>query len=142
MLTVQISRLLLSVGSIHFEVSLSSMSMDVACTVRSGILLTAKSVFRFLSPALMTFIDAFGLYRNAQRSLMGIYNIIAAFDVQERNRRQNVLPLTLGPHGSNLDDVVHALKSLIPLDEGIPPEIKGMKTTVFVFILCFIGDMP
>ena len=73
---------------------------------------------------------------------MGLYNMIASFKSQDRNRRSNVLPVTLGSHGSNLDDVILALQSLIPLDEGMPLNINGVKNTVCVFTLCFIGDMP
>jgi hypothetical protein len=59
----------------------------------------------------MTFIDGFGLYRNAYRSIMGIYLIPAALSFQERARRANVFPLTLGPHGSNFADVIGAMKA-------------------------------
>jgi hypothetical protein len=96
---------------------------------------------RTMSVPVLTFIDAFGLYRNSNRSLIGIYDIIASLTIQERNRRQNVLALTLGPHGSNLDNVILALQSLIPLDKGIPIDINGEKTTVYVFTMAFIGDM-
>lgn len=94
-----------------------------------------------MSVPVLTFIDGFGLYRNTQRSLMGIYNIIASMNVHDRHRRQNVLPITIGPHGSNLEDVILALQALIPLDEGVPLTINGIKTTVCVFTLAFIGDM-
>lgn len=83
-----------------------------------------------ISVSLLTFIDGFGL------------QIPAAFSSCERNRRANVLPLTLGPHGSNFDDVVAALKSLIPLDRGTLLDIKGIPTMMCVFTLCYIGDMP
>src|SRR5271168_1425078 len=95
-----------------------------------------------ISVPLLTFIDGFGLYRNSYRSLMGFYKIPAAFNSCERNRRANVLPLTLGPHGSNFDDVVAALKSLIPLDRGTLLDIKGIPTMMCAFTLCYIGDMP
>ena len=60
---------------------------------------------------LLTFIDAFGLYRNMYRSLMGIYATIAALNWRERRRRANVLPLALGPHATNFADVIKVLKS-------------------------------
>ncbi|KAN0077707.1 hypothetical protein V8E54_006011, partial [Elaphomyces granulatus] len=59
-----------------------------------------------LSVPLPAFIDGFGLYRNMIRSLMGFYLIMGAFTFVERNRRANILLLTLGPHGSSFDDVV------------------------------------
>jgi hypothetical protein len=46
--------------------------------------------------------------------LMGWYLIIAALTFRERNRRANVLPLTLGPHSNNFDDIVDALRILRP----------------------------
>jgi hypothetical protein len=72
----------------------------------------------------------------------GFYEIIAALSVRDRTRRANVLPLTLGPHGSNFEDVVAALKSLIPLDRGYQVEIKGKMVNLCVFTLCYLGDMP
>jgi hypothetical protein len=42
-----------------------------------------------ISVPLMTFIDGFGLYRNAYRSIMGIYLIPAALSFQERARALN-----------------------------------------------------
>ncbi|OXV05983.1 hypothetical protein Egran_06249, partial [Elaphomyces granulatus] len=36
---------------------------------------------------------------------MGIYLMVAALTFRERNRRANVLPLTLGPHGNNFEDI-------------------------------------
>ena len=52
------------------------------------------------------------------------------------------MPVTLGPHGSNFEDVVETLQGFIPLDQGLEVEIKGVKTKMCVFTLCFIGDMP
>lgn len=95
-----------------------------------------------ISVPLLTFIDGFGLYRNSYRSLMGFYEIPAALNSQDRARRANVIPLTLGPHGSNFEDVVAALKALIPLDKGTLVDINGTPTTMCIFSLCYIGDMP
>jgi hypothetical protein len=95
-----------------------------------------------LSVPLLAFIDGFGLYRNTLRNIMGFYLIMAAFSVIDRNRRANVIPLTLGPHGSNFDDVVKCLEELRNLDAGTTLKINGTKTNVCVFIMSFIGDMP
>ena len=73
---------------------------------------------------------------------MGLYEIPAALNARDRMRRANVLPITLGPHGSNFEDVVQALQPLIPLDQGILLYVKGVQTNVCVFTLCFTGDMP
>ncbi|OXV05499.1 hypothetical protein Egran_06733, partial [Elaphomyces granulatus] len=54
-----------------------------------------------LSLPLMMFTDGFGAYRNAYRSLMGVYLLLAGLSMAERNKRAN---LTLGPHGSNFDE--------------------------------------
>ena len=64
---------------------------------------------RVISFPFLTFIDGFGLYRNMYRSLMGFYIIPAGLSYTDRNRRTNVFPITLGPHGSNLADVVKAI---------------------------------
>lgn len=95
-----------------------------------------------ISVPLLTFIDGFGLFRNMYRTLMGVYMIIAAFTFRERARRSNVLPLTLGPHGSNFSDVVNALQALYHLDGGQVLNINGKDTLVCVYTLAFIGDMP
>ena len=95
-----------------------------------------------LSVPLLTFIDGFGLYRNMYRTLMGMYLIIAAFSFRERARRANVLPLTLGPHGSNFPDVVGSLSAMLELDAGVILLIEGKPTYVCVFTLAYVGDMP
>ena len=95
-----------------------------------------------LSVPYISFIDGFGLYRNSYRSLMGFYITFAAFTARERTRRANVLPVTLGPHGSNFEDVVRALVHLAELDEGLILEIKGQRTFVCAFPLFYTGDMP
>jgi hypothetical protein len=56
---------------------------------------------------------------------MGFYKIPAALRFRDRTRQANVLPLTLGPYGSNFDDVVTAIKVLISLDKGIILDING-----------------
>ena len=95
-----------------------------------------------ISLPFLLFIDGFGLYRNAYRSLMGVYIQIAAFKFHERMRRANVFSLTLGPHGSNFNDVVNSLhSSLRSFDKGIVLELP-QPTRVCAFTLCFLGDMP
>lgn len=57
---------------------------------------------RTVSLPLLTFIDGFGLYRNTYRTFMGMYFNFASLTFHERTRRANVIPITLGPHGSTL----------------------------------------
>ena len=91
----------------------------------------------------MTFIDGFGLYRNAYRSLMGMYFIPAALSFQERARRANVFPLTLGPHGSNFADVIGAMRArLAALDRGLEVRIEEETVLLCASTLAYLGDMP
>jgi hypothetical protein len=96
-----------------------------------------------LSVPFLTFIEGFGLHRNAYRSLMGWYIIIAALTFEERSRRANVYPITLGPHGSNFTDVARALEPFMwTLEGGVDLDIRGEKILVCAFSLAYIGDMP
>lgn len=92
---------------------------------------------------LITFIDAFGLYRNLYCSLIGIYFILAALNTYERNRRANVSPLILRPYSSNFVDVVEAIRLLSALDKGIKVYIPREGIVLLVaFTFAFLGDMP
>lgn len=57
---------------------------------------------RVYSLLLLNFIDRFRLYRNIRRSITGFYFILANLPFLERNRRTNVILITLGPYRSNL----------------------------------------
>ena len=94
-----------------------------------------------LSLPYLLFLDGFGLYRNSYRSLMGVYLIPASFSSSERMRRVNVFPITLGPHGSNLNDVLDTLSTLRDIDKGVVLDLP-QPTRVCIFPLCMIGDMP
>lgn len=95
-----------------------------------------------MSLPLLTFIDAFGLYRNLYRSLIGIYFIIVVLSARKRDRRANVFPLTLGLHGSNFADVVEAIKLLAMLDRGVEVHIpRAGKVLLVAFTIAFLGDM-
>lgn len=95
-----------------------------------------------MSLPLLTFIDGFGLYRNMYRTLMGVYVNMASFSFRERARQLNVLPLTLGPHGSNFSDVVAALQSLYYLDASQILKVSNQDTFVCAFTMVYLGDMP
>lgn len=99
---------------------------------------------RTLSIPLLIFIDAFGVYRNMYRSLMGIYATIAAMDWRERKRRANVFPLTLGPYASDFSDVIQTLTpDLTRLHEGhFAMDVDGEETIILAYPLAFTGDMP
>lgn len=92
---------------------------------------------------LITFIDAFGLYRNSYRSLIGVYFIIAAMNSRERNRRANMFLLTLGPYSSNFVDVVEAVRLLASLDRGIEVLILGQGLVLLIaFTFAFLSNIP
>lgn len=90
----------------------------------------------------MCFLDGSGVYRNMNRSLMGMYLLLSNLATTERIRQPNVLPVTLGPHGSCLSDVIKALRHMTALDAGVEMSINGQSVFVCAFIHCFIGDMP
>ncbi|KAI9748387.1 MAG: hypothetical protein M4579_007241 [Chaenotheca gracillima] len=90
----------------------------------------------------LCFIDGFGLYRNMYRSLMGVYLVLASMNNRDRMRRANIFPLTLGPHGSDFEDVIMAIPALRDLDGGMDVKINGEVKTMFAYTLAFIGDMP
>ena len=92
---------------------------------------------------MLVFIDAFGLYRNMYRFILGWYSIPAALNVKDRNRRSNVFVLTLGPHGSSPNDIFAAVEpGSKALDRGMTMVINEQKTFVCASTHGFIGDMP
>ena len=98
---------------------------------------------RVISVPYQLFIDGFGLYRNMYRSLMGIYMIPACFSAADRNKINNIYPITLGPHGSNFTDVISSLGGLTTLDQGVDVDwYDGQKMKVVPYCLSFLGDMP
>ena len=97
--------------------------------------------YNCISLPYLLFLDGFGLYRNSYRSLMGVYMMLAPFNFNERTRRVNVFPITLGPHGSNLNDVLDTLISLQHADKGVILDLPE-PTRVCIFPICITGDMP
>lgn len=66
------------------------------------------------------YIDAFSLYRNMYRALIGMYLFLAPLTNKERRRRANIIPLTLGPYSYNLLEVIDAIGAVVAaLDTGI-----------------------
>jgi hypothetical protein len=88
------------------------------------------------------FADGFGLYRGRWRSTMGIYILPAFFPEELRNRRANVLPITLGPFGSALADVLDSMIHLAELDKGVEIQVNGEPVFLCAPNMAFVGDMP
>lgn len=59
------------------------------------------------------YIDAFRLYRNIYRALIGVYLFIAVLLNKERGRRANIIPLTLGLYSCNLTEVIDAIGTIV-----------------------------
>ncbi|KAI1207273.1 uncharacterized protein F4807DRAFT_435103 [Annulohypoxylon truncatum] len=95
-----------------------------------------------ISLPFLAFIDGFGVFSNSYRSLMGFYITPAGLVEEDRSRPGNILPVVIGPHGSDFGDVVKALGTLADLDRGVTMNINGVDTLVCAFALCYIGDMP
>ncbi|KAI1494442.1 hypothetical protein F5X96DRAFT_560289 [Biscogniauxia mediterranea] len=89
----------------------------------------------------MTFTDGFGLYRTMYKSIMGVYNVVAALPKANHGRQINVFPLTLGPHGSNFKDVMKALEPMKALDKGFLVKINGQSVLLCAPVFAFTGDM-
>lgn len=103
--------------------------------------LTAQLITNVKSFPLVLFIDGFGLYRNMYRSLTGVYIMSAALTIDERKKSSNAHTVTLGPHGSDLKEVMTCLRtSLGALDRGSILEINEEKQAVWAPILAFLGD--
>lgn len=92
---------------------------------------------------LLSFINAFSLYRNTYRSLIGMYYIPTAINTYKRTRRANCFVLTLGLYSSNFLDVIKALRLLIALDRSIEVRILGISRVLLIaFTYAFISNMP
>lgn len=75
--------------------------------------------------------------------MIGIYFILVSLCARKRDRRANVFPLTLGPHGSNFVDVIEAIKLLATLDRRIKVYILGIGNVLLVaFTIAFLSNMP
>lgn len=92
---------------------------------------------------LLIFIDSFGLYRNVYRSIIGQYFILDSLLFQERARRTNIFPFTLGPYGSNFPNIVKLVEARIAiLDKGIFVNINSEDMLLYILILAYLGDIP
>lgn len=94
---------------------------------------------------LLTFINSFGLYRNAYRSLIGFYYIAAGLSYYKRARRANVFLIILSLYRSNFADVVKAIssKGITSLDRGIEVDMpNSQKVMLVAFTLAFLSNIP
>jgi len=73
-------------------------------------MLSRNGVDEVIAAPFLLFMDGFGLYRNMYRALMGVYMILAGLSFIERPRPSNVVPLTLDPHGADMEDIVSTLE--------------------------------
>ncbi|KAL7624010.1 hypothetical protein AAE478_001475 [Parahypoxylon ruwenzoriense] len=95
------------------------------------------------SVALILFADGFGLYRTMHKSIMGIYHSIASLKRADRLRQMNVMPLTLGPHASNDNDVWKQIGGkLRELEEGFIYDIHGKSSFISAHVFFLAGDFP
>jgi hypothetical protein len=94
-----------------------------------------------LSLPLIWFMDGFGTYRNTHRTATGVYLTLAGMDQRQRSRRVNNFILTLGPHASDIGDVMNGIKDLKTLDKGTEMIINGERQWVCPFIHIYTGDM-
>lgn len=88
------------------------------------------------------FIDAFGLYRNMYRSILGVYALLAFLPDHIANRQSSVIPITLTPFASEDADTLSDIPGLAELDRGCHVTINGKPIFMCAFTMCFLGDMP
>lgn len=88
------------------------------------------------------YIDKFGTYRKTYRSQTGVYIMPLFLPTHLANKRSAVIPVTLGPFGSSMADVLGGLDFISELDKGCEMVIDGRTIFVCSFPVCFVGDMP
>ncbi|KAK4232746.1 hypothetical protein C8A03DRAFT_20023, partial [Achaetomium macrosporum] len=98
--------------------------------------------FQPISLPYFLFSDAFGLYSNMYRAILGVYAILAFFPREVRDSRAGILPITLGPFGSTQADIFESLFHLQELDKGAHIKINGLSRFICAFSLAFVGDTP
>jgi hypothetical protein len=60
------------------------------------------------------------------KSVMGVYLQIVALPRREHASQNNIFPITLGPHGSNFEDVMKTLEPVTALDRGVTRIVSQM----------------
>lgn len=106
--------------------------------------LVKRGLKRILSVPGVMFLDAFGLYRNMYRYVVGCYWTPANLDATSRKKTVNHFTLTLGPFGSALTDITDCLSPASKaLGSGIDMVLtNGESVFVTSFLLAVTGDMP
>lgn len=95
-----------------------------------------------LTILLVIFLDAFSLFRNIYRSLLGFYFLNSAFTLKERNRRINLILFTIGLYSSNSSDVIATIALLlVPLNTSIKIVLNRVETVVYTILFFFISDI-
>ncbi|KAI1822978.1 hypothetical protein F4861DRAFT_540483 [Xylaria intraflava] len=103
----------------------------------------ARQDVEVYSVPLILFADGFGLYRTMHKSIMGIYTGIASLARSDRFRQMNVMPLTLGPHASNDDDVWKQIgHSLRDVENGVSVDLHGIPSFIHAHVIFLAGDFP
>lgn len=76
------------------------------------------------------------------RSLIGCYLFNAVLSNKDRNRRANIIPLTLGLYSCNLPAVVEAISPiLVALDTRVEIELaNSTRKMVYTFTFVFISN--
>lgn len=76
------------------------------------------------------------------RSLIGYYLFNATLSNKDRNRRANIIPLTLGLYSYNLPAVVEAISPiLVVLDARVKIELtNSTRKIVYTFTFVFISN--
>lgn len=107
---------------VRAELEITRYSRDFLETLDSSI--ASRTIISLL---LLTFINSFGLYRNAYRSLIGFYYIAVGLSYYKRARRVNVFLIILSPYRSNFADIIKAIsrKGITALNRGIEVDIPN-----------------
>lgn len=91
---------------------------------------------------MVLFVDGFRLYRNMYRSLTGVYAMPTGLTIRERQKSRKYYTLTLGPHGSDFNDVARSLHTgMKALDTGCVLMVNGVQTLVWAPVMAYLGDM-
>lgn len=109
-----------------------------------------------LNYPILTFIDGFGIYRNARRLIIGMYQLPASLlyssnskgkkgkgkgKSNKQGRNANIFPIILRPHTINFNAIINTIGYFILLDQGIIIEIYRKPTLVLIFTIYYIRDI-